>query len=174
MLEALIADVSIFPQASSDRIALYQIFARLFTSVAIRVPQEQPTNLWEQRAAANLNAISPLPRQAFLLVAVEGFSEEEAAEVLNVSSSEFADLLAEASAEISRQVATGHSDHRGPSRSSPWTSRKWREPRPPRGRTARTHCRGDRPVQQGQAAHDPRGHPACRRKLGDRRGQRDP
>jgi DNA-directed RNA polymerase specialized sigma24 family protein len=106
MLEAVIADISIFPQASNDRIALYQIFARLFTSVAIRVPQEEPASLWEQRAAANLNAISPLPRQAFLLVAVEGFSEEEAAEVLDVSSAEFMELLSEASAEISRQVAT--------------------------------------------------------------------
>lgn len=106
MLEALIADIGMFPEASSDRIALYSIFARLFTSVAIRVPQEEPANLWEQRAAANLNAISPLPRQAFLLVAVEGFSEDEAAEVLNVTSDQFADLLAEASNEISRQVAT--------------------------------------------------------------------
>lgn len=106
MLEAVIADISIFPQASNDRIALYQIFARLFTSVAIRVPQEEPASLWEQRAAANLNAISPLPRQAFLLVAVEGFSEEEAAEVLDVSSGEFMELLSEASIEISRQVAT--------------------------------------------------------------------
>jgi DNA-directed RNA polymerase specialized sigma24 family protein len=106
MLEAIIADTGIFPKASNDRIALYKIFARLFTSVAIRVPQEEPTSLWEQRAAANLNAISPQPRQAFLLVAVEGFSESEAAEILDVSESEFARLLSEASNEISRQVAT--------------------------------------------------------------------
>jgi len=106
LLEAIIADISIFPKASSDRIALYQIFARLFTSVAIRVPQEQPQNAWEQRAAANLNAIAPLPRQAFLLVAVEGFAEDEAAEILGVSESGFANLLSQASAEISRQVAT--------------------------------------------------------------------
>lgn len=106
MLEAIIADTGIFPQATNDRIALYKIFARLFTSVAIRVPQEQPASLWEQRAAANLNAISPQPRQAFLLVAVEGFSESEAAEILDVSEPEFARLLSEASSEISRQVAT--------------------------------------------------------------------
>ena len=106
MLEALIADVSMFPQASNPRIALYKIFAKLFTSVAIRVPQETPTSLWEQRAAANLTAIAPLPRQAFLLVAVEGFTEEEAAEILDVSEDEFSSLLSEASIEISRQVAT--------------------------------------------------------------------
>ena len=106
MLEAIIADVSIFPQASNPRIALYKIFAKLFTSVAIRVPQEMPTSLWEQRAAANLTAIAPLPRQAFLLVAVEGFTEEEAAEILDVAEDEFSSLLSEASNEISRQVAT--------------------------------------------------------------------
>ena len=53
MLEAIIADADIFPQASSDRIALYKIFARLFTSVAIRVPQEEPQAAWERRGAAD-------------------------------------------------------------------------------------------------------------------------
>ena len=106
MLEAIIADVDVFPKASSDRIALYQVFARLFTSIAIRVPQEHPQSAWEQRAAANLNAIAPRPRQAFLLVAVEGFSEDEAAEVLDADEQEFSELLAQASNEISRQVAT--------------------------------------------------------------------
>jgi DNA-directed RNA polymerase specialized sigma24 family protein len=106
MLEAIIADVDIYPQASNDRIALYKIFAKLFTSVAIRVPQEEAQSAWEQRAAANLNALAPLQRQAFLLVAVEGFSEEEAAEILDVNEGRFSDLLAQASSEISRQVAT--------------------------------------------------------------------
>ncbi|RWP87791.1 MAG: response regulator [Mesorhizobium sp.] len=64
MLEAIIADIEIFPEASSDRIALYKVFAKLFTSVAIRVPQEQAQSAWEQRTAANLNAIAPRPRQA--------------------------------------------------------------------------------------------------------------
>jgi CheY-like chemotaxis protein len=37
---------------------------------------------------------------------VEGFTDAEAAEVLDVSAAEFSDLLSEASNEISRQVAT--------------------------------------------------------------------
>ena len=106
MLEAIIADVSIFPKASNDRIALYRLFAQLFTSVSIRVPQETAPTAWEQRTAANLGALSPRTRQAFLLIAVEGFSNEEAAEILDATDEEFADLLAQASAEISRQVAT--------------------------------------------------------------------
>jgi CheY-like chemotaxis protein len=106
MLEALIADVEMYPKASSDRIALYKIFAKLFSSIVIRVPQEQPMSAWEQRAAANLGALAPRPRQAFLLVAVEGFAEAEAAEILDVDEFEFAALLSQASSEISRQVAT--------------------------------------------------------------------
>ncbi|MBX3584815.1 MAG: response regulator [Rhizobiaceae bacterium] len=106
MLEAIIADTSIFPKASSDRIALYRLFAQLFTSVSIKIPQEKAPTAWEQRAAANLGALAPQARQAFLLVAVEGFSNDQAAEVLDVSEKEFSDLLAQASAEISRQVAT--------------------------------------------------------------------
>ncbi|NGN42388.1 response regulator [Mesorhizobium sp. CGMCC 1.15528] len=106
VLEAIIADISIFPEASNDRIALYKVFTKLFTSIAIRVPQEETNSAWEQRAAANLTALSPLPRQAFLLVAVEGFTNEESAEILGVTEEKFVELLTQASNEISRQVAT--------------------------------------------------------------------
>jgi DNA-directed RNA polymerase specialized sigma24 family protein len=106
VLEAIIADVSIFPKASNDRIALYKIFAKLFSSVAIKIPLETALSPWEARASANLGAIAPPARQAFILVAVEGFREEEAAEVLDVSEDKFADLLSEASSEISRQMTT--------------------------------------------------------------------
>ncbi|TYR34926.1 response regulator [Mesorhizobium microcysteis] len=105
-LEAIIADVSVFPKLSSDRIALYRVFTKLFTSVSIRVPEVEDAAGWESRAAANLSALAPLPRQAFLLVAVEGFAEDEAAEVLDVDPSRFSELLSQASDEISRQVAT--------------------------------------------------------------------
>jgi len=105
-LEAIIADTSVFPSLSSDRISLYRVFTKLFTSVSIRVPHADTSPSWESRAAANLSALAPLPRQAFLLVAVEGFSEAEAAEVLDVSEASFGSLLSEASDEISRQVAT--------------------------------------------------------------------
>lgn len=105
-LEAIIADVSVFPDLPDDRIALYRVFTKLFTSVSLRVPEDETVPAWESRAAANLSALSPLPRQAFLLVAVEGFSEDEAAEILDIDESSFSALLSEASEEISRQVAT--------------------------------------------------------------------
>jgi DNA-directed RNA polymerase specialized sigma24 family protein len=106
MLEALISDVSLFPKASSERIALYQLFTKLFTTVSIKVPDASASPSWEKQAQANLGALAPLQRQAFLLVAVEGFSEEEAAEILEMPIEEFAELLSQASAEVSRQMAT--------------------------------------------------------------------
>ena len=105
-LEALIADTSIFPEASSDRIALYKLFSKLFSSSAVRIPNPQPHFVWEQRAARNLANLAPKPRQAFLLVAVEGFTNAQAAEILEISDEEFTQLLEQASREISRQVAT--------------------------------------------------------------------
>ena len=98
-LEALIADVSIFPQATSDRIALYKLFSKLFSSSAVRIPSPQPHFVWEQRAARNLANLAPRPRQAFLLVAVEGFTNEQAAEILDISDAEFTQLLDQASRE---------------------------------------------------------------------------
>ena len=103
MLEAIIADVSIFPKCSNERISLYRLYSDLFTSVSIRVPQETAPTAWEQRAAANLGALAPRARQAFLLIAVEGFTNDEAAEILNASEAEFADLLAQAEHDTAAQ-----------------------------------------------------------------------
>jgi DNA-directed RNA polymerase specialized sigma24 family protein len=105
-LEALIADVSLFPEASNDRIALYKLFSALFSSSAVKVPHPVSSYAWEQRAASNLSNLTPPARQAFLLVAVEGFTHAQAAEILGVADDAFASLLNEASIEISRQVAT--------------------------------------------------------------------
>lgn len=105
-LEALIADISLFPEATSDRIAVYKLFSALFSTSAVNIPTPSSTYAWEKRAATNLANLAPRARQAFLLVAVEGFTHAQAAEILSVPDSEFAAYLDEASVEISRQVAT--------------------------------------------------------------------
>ena len=106
VLEALIADVSVFPEASSDRVAMYKMLAAFFGSTEIDIaPQDSPF-AWEQRASANLSSMAPQARQAFLLLAVEAFSNEEIAEILDVDEITVNALLDEASREVSRQVAT--------------------------------------------------------------------
>ncbi|TWG98061.1 DNA-directed RNA polymerase specialized sigma24 family protein [Mesorhizobium sp. J18] len=105
-LETIIADIDIFPKASSDRVALFKLFTKLFDTFDIPVPEERPASAWEQRAITNLSALAPRPRQAFLLVAVEGFDQSEAAEILDIDEDGLNRLVREASEEISRQVAT--------------------------------------------------------------------
>ena len=61
-LEALIAYISLFPEASNDRIALYKLFSALFSSSAVKVPQPTSTYAWEKRAAANLANLFDLPK----------------------------------------------------------------------------------------------------------------
>jgi DNA-directed RNA polymerase specialized sigma24 family protein len=106
MLEALIADPSIFPEASSDRIGLYRLFNGIFSDLQVQVDPGPSPFAWEQRASANLAAVPPRPRQAFLLSAVEGFDIGEVSEILEVPLETAKTLLNEAAEEISRQVAT--------------------------------------------------------------------
>ncbi len=106
VLEALIADVSSFPDGSNDRVSLYKLFAKIFGSTDIEIPSGESPFAWEQRATANLSIIPSVARQAFLLASVEGFSPSEIAQVLSVDADRVGDLLQEASQGISSQVAT--------------------------------------------------------------------
>ena len=106
MLEMLIADVSIFPEASSDRIGVFALYARSFSSLQVAIEPTASPFAWEQRTSGNLARVSPLARQAFLLSALEGFSRTEVGEILDVAPDDAGLLLSRASEEISRQVAT--------------------------------------------------------------------
>jgi len=105
-LETLIADVSSFPQTSSDRVSLYKVFAAVFGSVRMDLPPSDSPFAWERRASANLAALPSSERQAFLLTSVEGFTPEETAQILDVAVEDVDLLLAEAARNISRQIAT--------------------------------------------------------------------
>ncbi|MDO5896884.1 response regulator [Agrobacterium sp. Azo12] len=105
-LEALIADVSIYPKTSGDRVSVYQLFVSIFGSVSININPEEPLSGWEKQASANLAALPPLPRLAFLLTTVEEFSASEAAEIIQVSEKKLGELIDTAASEIARQVAT--------------------------------------------------------------------
>jgi DNA-directed RNA polymerase specialized sigma24 family protein len=106
VLEALIADVSIFPSASSDRVSLFKLFTRLFGSVSVELKEIQSPFAWERNAEIYLASIPPAARQAVLLVAVEGFSTRETADVLSMSETDLGALLSQASAEISSQIVS--------------------------------------------------------------------
>lgn len=104
-LEVLIEDPSAFDQSLDPRVALYRTFLGLWNSVDINLKPEiaDAQGLPVDR---KLESITPLPRQAFLLCSVEGFSEAEAAAALNVDADELDSLIDEAGREIAAQVAT--------------------------------------------------------------------
>lgn len=102
-LEALIADLTIFPPASSDRVALYKLFSQMLESVRIDTEPLQSAPDWERRTLASL---SPTSRQAFLLSSVEEFSLAETAEILSVSRQQAKQYCEDAAREISRLIAT--------------------------------------------------------------------
>ncbi|KQT64205.1 MULTISPECIES: response regulator [unclassified Aureimonas] len=106
VLETLIADPSLFDPDESPRLSLYRLFSSLWQSVEVNIREDAPVSAWEERTSRNLRGISPLPRQAFLLVAVEGFTTNEAASILSVSEAEFSSLIDQASVDIGRQVST--------------------------------------------------------------------
>ncbi|QRM54313.1 response regulator [Sinorhizobium sp. BG8] len=106
MLEALVADITLYPKRSSDRIAIFRLYCTLFDSIHVTLADVSSPFGWERNAAAHLANVSPTARKAFLLVAVEGFERSEAADILDIPEEKFDALLDEASREISNQVAT--------------------------------------------------------------------
>jgi DNA-directed RNA polymerase specialized sigma24 family protein/CheY-like chemotaxis protein len=105
-LEALVADPSMFPTALSPRTALYLVFLKVWNSVTLN-GERDPTNKPEVGVVSRrLEAITPVARQAFLLVTVEGFTIEEAGKVLGKTRDQVNHDLDEAGREIAEQVAT--------------------------------------------------------------------
>jgi DNA-directed RNA polymerase specialized sigma24 family protein len=107
MLEALVADPTVFPSHMSTRSALYRVFLKLWTANTncefSEVAYQRSTATAADR---RLKQLTPQPRQAFLLVAMEGFTPSEAAEVLGVTLGELQTFLETASRDIAEQVAT--------------------------------------------------------------------
>jgi CheY-like chemotaxis protein len=103
-LEALVANPGVFRRDLAPRIALYKLFVSWWSSVPVNVT----AGLGARQPAVerNLDALTPRPRQAFLLRTVEGFSGEDVATILDVLPAEVSELLAVAGKEIADQVAT--------------------------------------------------------------------
>src|SRR5580693_984203 len=80
MLEALLQDPSLLEEQHGPRAALFRLFTRIWNSVALNDNAEIAT--LPMPPERRLSNITPLPRQAFLLLSLEGFSEEEVAFIL--------------------------------------------------------------------------------------------
>jgi DNA-directed RNA polymerase specialized sigma24 family protein len=104
VLEALIEDPSLVRDGGDPRIDLYRIFTKIWQSVPLN-ERAEPVDRGlpvEER----LGHLTPRARQAFLLVALEGFSESDAAQVLEVDTSTLRNLVEEAGRELAAEIAT--------------------------------------------------------------------
>ena len=103
-LEALIEDSSTLENALSTRIGLYKLFTKIWNSVSLNA-KLHPALMGlpvEQRLAQ----ITPRPRQAFLLVALESLSEDDAAKVLDIDVPALQALIEESGKELAAEIAT--------------------------------------------------------------------
>jgi CheY-like chemotaxis protein len=104
VLESVLADQSGFEANCDTKIALYRRFLQIWNVLDVN-KRESDT---EERdiAARSLEALTPRPRQAFLLTTMEGFPIDRAAAILQASPDVMADLIDQAGREIAEQVAT--------------------------------------------------------------------
>ncbi len=106
-LEAIVTAPENFPREVDPRLGLYKVFNSIWASSNIEVEDESiEGNDAERMARSRLSAITPLSRQALLLTAMEGFTDEDTGYLIDASSADVASLVAEALGEIERQTAT--------------------------------------------------------------------
>jgi DNA-directed RNA polymerase specialized sigma24 family protein len=104
MLEALLQDPSLLDEQHGPRAGLFRLFTQIWNSVALNDDADvTPLPMQPERRLSN---ITPLPRQAFLLLSLEGFSEEEAAFVLGTDVAETRRLADAAGREMAAEIAT--------------------------------------------------------------------
>ncbi|MBS9476718.1 response regulator [Ancylobacter radicis] len=104
LLETLIADPSTLDREVEPRVALYRLLTRLWNSVAINA-EIDPASI-EVQGERRLSHITPIVRQAFLLVSLEGFGEEDAASVLDIDVPTLRNLVEDAGRELAAEIAT--------------------------------------------------------------------
>ncbi len=104
MLEALLQDQSLLDERLGPRAGLFRLFTQIWNSVAINEQSEVVPSLTPSER--RLSNITPLPRQAFLLLSLEGFSEEEVAFILGVDVGEVRKLADAAGHEMAAEIAT--------------------------------------------------------------------
>jgi len=104
MLEALLQDPSMLDESKGPRAGLFRLFTKIWNSVSINDDVDVvPLNA---RPEQRLSNITPLPRQVFLLLSLEGFSEEEVAFILDCDVKDVRSYSEGAGRELAAEIAT--------------------------------------------------------------------
>lgn len=106
-LEAIVAAPDQFPREVEPRLGLYRMFQAIWTSAHIETGGDDGAGEADGHAAiarARLARMAPLSRQALLLTAMEGFTPEDTAYLIDVEGDEVERLIGDALAEIEKQT----------------------------------------------------------------------
>jgi len=104
-LETLVADPTTIPDDMRPRVGLYKLFHTLWNSTGRKLEGAGGPEPGEV-IAARLQRLGSEQRQTLLLSALEGFSNEEVAKILNKTESEVQALLRDAVESMAGAVAT--------------------------------------------------------------------
>ena len=103
-LEAMVQDPNVLDGGASTRIGLYRLFTKIWNSIGVN-GQPSAADI-SQPVERHLAQIAPMPRQAFLLVALEGLSEDDAAKVLDIDVPALRELVEQSGRELAAEIAT--------------------------------------------------------------------
>ena len=101
-LEALAEDPRSLTGEDGATIALYRAFTKIWNSVNRKTLRKTEMSTVPDE---HIVRIAPLPRQAFLLVALEDFSEEDAGKILDLDGTEVARLIEDSGRELAAEIA---------------------------------------------------------------------
>lgn len=104
-LEALVADGEIFNRNLDPKAALYSAFLKVWNAVPINHSAEPVADGAGSIVDRRIESLTPMPRQAFLLAALEEFSAGDIASILGVTSEAAQKLIDDAGKEISAQIS---------------------------------------------------------------------
>src|SRR5579864_5638495 len=105
-LQAIVDAPDEFPNDVDPRLGLYRTFHAIWGTAHLDDLSESGSGASGQEmiAQARLSPVTPLSRQALLLTAMEGFTPEDAAYIIDSSAEDVDALVAEALEEIDRQT----------------------------------------------------------------------
>ena len=105
-LEAMLADPGVYQNELPPRVALYRAFLKILNSVELNNYTAEQGHPGIDAVKRNLEILAPPARQAFLLIAVEEFTLQQAAQILDASEQDVQRHIDEAGREIAKQMAT--------------------------------------------------------------------
>jgi len=105
MLEALVSDQGMFDRKLDPRLAAYKVFLQVWNAAPVNHKADPVDFAAESIADRRIEGLTPLPRQVFLLAALEDFKTADIASIVGRTEKEVQSLIDDAGREISQQLA---------------------------------------------------------------------